>query len=77
MIEDPHFSSCAEVQKISEYQQKQGNEPEKFCFHHEECEKMLTILQNFNCKKATQEGDIPVGKTTENKFAFSASISNA
>ena len=77
MIEDPHFSSCAEVQNISEYQQKQGNEPEKLCFHQEDCKKMLKILQNFNRKKATPKGDMPVGKTKENKFAFSASTSNA
>ena len=65
MIEDPHFSSCAEVQNISEYQQKQGNEPEKLCFHQEDCKKMLKILQNFNRKKATPKGDMQVGKTKE------------
>ena len=65
MIEDPHFSSCAEVQKTPEYPQNQGNEPEKLCFHQEDWEKIIKILQNFNRKKATPKGDMQVGKTKE------------
>ena len=31
---------------------------------------MLKILQNIDSKKATQQGDIPVGIIKENKFTF-------
>lgn len=31
-----------------------------FCFLHEDRDKILTILQNINHKKTTQEADIPI-----------------
>ena len=36
---------------------------------------MLKILQNFDCKKATQQGDLIVGIIKENKFIFSQFLS--
>ena len=36
---------------------------------------MLKILQNFDCKKATQQGDLIVGIIKESKFIFSQFLS--
>ena len=67
----PHFSSCTEIQRTLEYLENLGNDPKKELFHH----KMLKILQNFDCKKATQQGDLIVGIIKENKFIFSQFLS--
>ena len=40
-------------------------------FYHINPDKMLKILQNSDCKKATQQGDIPVRIIKEKKFTFS------
>ena len=42
-----------------------------FSFYHVNPNKMLTILQNIDPKKATHQGDIPVRIIDENKFTFS------
>ena len=69
----PHSSSCIEKQRSLEYLENLGNDPKKefFNFHH----KMLKILQNLDCKKATQQGDLLAGIIKENKFAFSQFLS--
>ena len=41
-----------------------------FSFYHVNPDKMLKILQNIDSKKATQQGDIPVGIKKEDKFTF-------
>ena len=42
-----------------------------FYVHHESCDTMLTVLQNFACKKAAQQGGIPVRIIKEIEFVFS------
>ena len=77
MIEDPILSAVQKyrkhpsIHKIKQMIRKNY----LFGFHHEDCDKMLAVLQNLDCKKATQQGDIPVIIIKENKFAFSQFLS--
>ena len=78
VIEDPtlagvqKFKRRPSILKIKEIMRKNH----LFYFHQEDCDQMLKSLQNLDCKKATQQGDIPVRIIKKNKFIFSRFLSH-
>ena len=77
MLEEPLLAAAQKYKRHPSIHKITGmiRQNDLFYFHHDDCDIMLTILQNISCKKAARQGGIPVGIIKECKFVFSQFIS--